>query len=201
MSLRDFLRLENREKVPDHSWLSKTRGRLPHEVRARKAGLTITAEGGTLVVRGPKSAAPVVRQLADVKAEVLAALVRDEQLRGGAKPLTVTWWRDRFAARIAHWSLNGRRPWQEAERLAFNHMILDWHRLHGARPELGRCAGCGDEIPNDVGFRVDRNGSRVHFDGIRRDDCIIAYGQKWRGAAVAALQALGVNPPAGFESL
>jgi hypothetical protein len=32
MSLRDFLRLENREQVPDHSWLSKTRGRLPHEV-------------------------------------------------------------------------------------------------------------------------------------------------------------------------
>jgi hypothetical protein len=26
MSLRDFLRLENREEVPDHSWLSKTRG-------------------------------------------------------------------------------------------------------------------------------------------------------------------------------
>ena len=26
------LTLENREKVPDHSWLSKTRGRLPHEV-------------------------------------------------------------------------------------------------------------------------------------------------------------------------
>jgi len=25
MSLRDFLRLENREEVPDHSWLSKTR--------------------------------------------------------------------------------------------------------------------------------------------------------------------------------
>src|SRR5262249_53447729 len=32
ISLRDFLGLENREKVPDHSWLSKTRGRLPHEV-------------------------------------------------------------------------------------------------------------------------------------------------------------------------
>src|SRR5512133_2456883 len=32
MSLRDFLRLENREKVPDHSWLSKTRGRLPREI-------------------------------------------------------------------------------------------------------------------------------------------------------------------------
>src|SRR6187399_2000173 len=32
ISLRDFLRLGSREKIPDHSWLSKTRGRLPHEV-------------------------------------------------------------------------------------------------------------------------------------------------------------------------
>ena len=39
MSLRDFLRLENREKVPDHSWLSKTRGRLPHEVHEKVFGL------------------------------------------------------------------------------------------------------------------------------------------------------------------
>jgi transposase len=32
LSLRDFLRLGLREAVPDHSWLSKTRGRLPLEV-------------------------------------------------------------------------------------------------------------------------------------------------------------------------
>jgi hypothetical protein len=32
LSLREFLRLENREEVHDHSWLSKTRGRLSHEV-------------------------------------------------------------------------------------------------------------------------------------------------------------------------
>ena len=32
LSLREFLRLENRERVPDHSWLSRTRTRLPHEV-------------------------------------------------------------------------------------------------------------------------------------------------------------------------
>jgi transposase len=31
LSLRDFLRLGLREAVPDHSWLSKTRGRLPLE--------------------------------------------------------------------------------------------------------------------------------------------------------------------------
>ena len=34
-SLRDFLRLANRDKVPDHSWLSKTRSRLPHEVHEK----------------------------------------------------------------------------------------------------------------------------------------------------------------------
>src|ERR1700746_2855331 len=48
MSLRDFLRLENREKVPDHSWLSKTRGRLPHDVHERVFGwvLKLVAERG-----------------------------------------------------------------------------------------------------------------------------------------------------------
>ena len=34
LSLREFLRLERRERVPDHSWLSRTRARLPHEVHA-----------------------------------------------------------------------------------------------------------------------------------------------------------------------
>ncbi|MGK7871669.1 transposase [Falsiroseomonas sp. E2-1-a20] len=32
LSLRDFLRLGERERVPDHSWLSRTRSRLPLEV-------------------------------------------------------------------------------------------------------------------------------------------------------------------------
>jgi transposase len=38
LSLREFLRLETTERVPDHSWLSKTRGRLPHEVHDRVFG-------------------------------------------------------------------------------------------------------------------------------------------------------------------
>lgn len=35
LSLREFLRLGEREPVPDHSWLSRTRGRLPLEMHAR----------------------------------------------------------------------------------------------------------------------------------------------------------------------
>jgi len=54
MSLREFLRLENREEVPDHSWLSKTRGRLPREVHERVFGwvLKLVAEQG--LVKGKR---------------------------------------------------------------------------------------------------------------------------------------------------
>src|SRR5215204_2092064 len=54
LSLREFLRLERRQQVPDHSWLSKTRGRLPHEVHERVFGwvLTLVAEHG--LVKGKR---------------------------------------------------------------------------------------------------------------------------------------------------
>jgi transposase len=53
-SLREFLRLENREKVPDHSWLSKPRARLPHEVHETIFGwvLKLVAEKG--LIRGKR---------------------------------------------------------------------------------------------------------------------------------------------------
>jgi transposase len=53
-SLRDFLRLSSREKVPDHSWLSKTRARLPHEVHEQIFGfvLELVAERG--LVKGER---------------------------------------------------------------------------------------------------------------------------------------------------
>ena len=45
-SLRDFLRLSNRERAPDHSWLSRTRSRLPHEAHEKVFGwvLKLVAE-------------------------------------------------------------------------------------------------------------------------------------------------------------
>jgi hypothetical protein len=52
--LRDFLRLSTREKVPDHSWLSKTRSRLPQEVHEKIFGfvLKLVAERG--LVKGER---------------------------------------------------------------------------------------------------------------------------------------------------
>jgi len=53
-SLRDFLRLSNREKVPDHSWLSRTRARLPHETHEKVFDwvLKLVAERG--LVKGER---------------------------------------------------------------------------------------------------------------------------------------------------
>ena len=54
LSLREFLRLGEREPVPDHSWLSRTRGRLPLEVHDAVLGwvLKLLAERG--LVKGER---------------------------------------------------------------------------------------------------------------------------------------------------
>ena len=54
LSLREFLRLASRDKVADHSWLSKTRSRLPHEVHEKVFGwvLAVVAERG--LVKGER---------------------------------------------------------------------------------------------------------------------------------------------------
>ncbi len=54
LSLRAFLRLGERERAPDHSWLSRTRARLPHEVHQAVFEwiLVLVAEAG--LVRGDR---------------------------------------------------------------------------------------------------------------------------------------------------
>ena len=54
LSLREFLRLESRDRVSDHSWLSRTRARLPHEVHTAVFDwvLALIAEAG--LVKGER---------------------------------------------------------------------------------------------------------------------------------------------------
>jgi transposase len=54
LSLREFLRLENRQEVPDHSWLSKTRARLPHEVHERVFGWVLKLAAHHGLVKGKR---------------------------------------------------------------------------------------------------------------------------------------------------
>lgn len=174
--------------------------------RFAEIGATVRpAAGDHLIVRAGANPVPaeLVQRLRQAKAEVLAALSPAGSSpvnldRGGSE---LAWWHGHFIIRTIERELGGYRSHPEAERLAFSDMILEWHRRHGDRPDLHRCAGCGDELPDFAGLVVDRDGVRVHFDAARRDDCIIAFGQKWRGAAFAALQGLGLDPPVGFELL
>ena len=54
LSLREFLRLESQDRVPAHSWLSRTRARLPHEVHTAIFDwvLALIAEAG--LVKGER---------------------------------------------------------------------------------------------------------------------------------------------------
>ena len=84
-SLRDFLRLENREKVPDHSWLSKTRGRLAHEVHETVFGwvLKLVAEKG--LVKGRRIGVDASTMEANA---ALRTIVRREDGRSYREMLT-----------------------------------------------------------------------------------------------------------------
>ena len=171
--------------------------------RAHDAGLRVKPVGDQLLVQGPRRAEPLVRLLAAHKTEVMAALTEGDDHGGAASrecsgAAEAGYWRDLFDERAAHREFDGGHSRADAERLAFGEMILEWHRRYGARPDPFRCAGCGDDMPSKGGMALS-DGARVHFDAVRRVDCIIAYGQKWRGAAAAALRELGFDPPQGFE--
>ena len=53
-SLHDFLRLAIRDKVPDHSWLSKTRSRLPHEAHEKVFGWVLKLVADRGLVKGER---------------------------------------------------------------------------------------------------------------------------------------------------
>jgi hypothetical protein len=40
------------------------------------------------------------------------------------------------------------------------------------------------------------DGANVHWDDAHGLDCLLLYGQRWRGAATAGLAALGLKAPA-----
>src|SRR5512144_139530 len=54
LSLREFLRLRTSERVPDHSWLSKTRSRLPHEVHEEVFGWVLARIAEHGLVKGER---------------------------------------------------------------------------------------------------------------------------------------------------
>ncbi len=150
--------------------------------RARKAGLCIESAGDKLLVRGPKNAEPVVRILAQHKAQVLAALALNEN-----EP---SYWKQQYTARTFEW-FNGQREWDAARRIAWGDLQNEWHKLHGRRWPAWQCAGCEKPIGGAVAIDLPDD-NRVHLEPI---DCLIEFGRHWRGKADTALIALGLEAP------
>jgi hypothetical protein len=102
-------------------------------------------------------------------------------------------WRAWMNYRIRPWMARGlsraeamRSVWSEAECI--------WHLRHGAPPDPDRCAGCGEWMLDGPGMRF-MDGAVIHFGNPDRLDCLILYGQEWRGAASADLVVLGLRKP------
>jgi hypothetical protein len=89
--------------------------------RARAAGLSVTAEGKRLVIRGPKRADTIARELITHKVEVLAALGApppDPSVWRSVLPFWPIPWRERWGRRANELAKSGIR-WPDDEARAF----------------------------------------------------------------------------------
>jgi hypothetical protein len=82
---------------------------------------------------------------------------------------------------------------EQAAPAAYDRLISDWHREHGAPPPEGLCAGCGGPLSGNEAYGL-HDGARLHDDA-----CLIRYGLRWRSAAAAALARLGIAAPGGWK--
>src|SRR5512143_3793821 len=161
LSLRDFLRLRTTERVPDHSWLSKTRSRLPHEVHEEVFGwvLALIAEHGlvngerigvdastmeanaalrTIVRRetGETYREMLKRMAAESGIETPSAddLVRLDRGRQGKKLSNADWVsRTDPDAKIARMK-DGRRTWRTSRNTPSISIPAPWWRRRSTRP-------------------------------------------------------------------
>jgi hypothetical protein len=150
--------------------------------RISEIGASVNPAGDKLIVRTGSAPIPadLVRQLRAAKAELLAALSLPPERRDAG------WWRREFTIRTLD-RLIGNRDREEAERLAFNDLVVEWHRQQGERVPRNLCAGCRRPLGSAEALDV-IDGNRVHItDGY---DCLIRHGERWRRAATVSLRAL-----------
>lgn len=150
----------------------------------RAAGGTIRRDGDTIELAAPTPLAPeLVARIRAAKPALLSVLDDAPD------------WHRRHDEALVYWSaLHG--P-EEAALLTWGELQNRWHRLHGQRFPGWQCAGCGDPIGGVAALDM-ADGNRVHLDGL---DCLIRYGERWRGDAVTGSRALGIYPPPGFNVL
>ena len=149
----------------------------------RAAGGMIRRGGDTIELVAPAPlATDLVARIRAAKPLLLAAL--DD----------LPEWQARHREALAHWRAS-RFP-EEATELAWGDLQNRWHRQHGKRFPVWQCAGCREPIGGAPALAM-IDGNKVHLDEI---DCLIRYGQHWRGEATQALVTIGLRPPAGKDA-
>jgi TubC N-terminal docking domain len=167
---------------------------------ATAAGAKLAVKGDRLNVTAPRPLAPeLVEELRRSKAEILRLLTVEAGASGGHLfPAEAAWWRRHFVIRTVDRELGSSRSRALAQQLAFNDLVNEWHRRHGRQWPEWQCAGCEESIGGLAALAL-ADGNRVHLD--EEWKCLINFGRCWRNEAVAALEAIGIEPPAGFELL
>jgi hypothetical protein len=169
---------------------------------AHAAGLDVVIDGNKLVVRGPRRAECVARKLLAHKREVMAAVAGVGP--STAAPITrvdstdAANWRELYVERAAFRQYEAGYRRDAAEQLAFGEVIELWCRHNPQHYAAGICAGCGQPLGGDVLNLPD--GSQVHWEQHYEFACLIAAGLRRKERAVAALAALGLFPPPGWEA-
>jgi hypothetical protein len=138
---------------------------------AEQAGLKLRVEGDKLVISGPREAEPIVRRLAEYKAEVMAALATD--------------WRRLYSEAITELGTPHR---------AWSKVATAWYVAQGTPTPGDLCAGCGRPLDGAEALDLWPHGERAHAGD--RYKCTIAYGRRWKAAAARALSAIGIPTPA-----
>jgi hypothetical protein len=154
--------------------------------RLSALGARVECKEGKVVLRTGDQPVPheLIAAARACKTELATAIDRP-----AAKPLAPDWWRDEYEERAAIREFGGRYTRAQAERLAWGELENRWHSQHGERVPPDICAGCRRPIGNSRALDV-ADGTRVHDI-----DCLIKFGERWRGAATRALIEMGLTPP------
>ena len=101
-------------------------------------------------------------------------------------------WHDWYEERCAIREYEGGYARDMAEAVAYREARNRWHLLHGQKPDLARCAGCGELLSGRETLALP-DGARVHVD----DEwfCLRICGKRWRAEAVKGLADIGIMPP------
>ena len=154
-----------------------------------------SVDGATTVSQSVNSVTAPPEHAPSSPAEGTALEERSAIVADGDAP-DPAFWRDLFEERAAIRQIDARYSRAEAERLAWGELQNRWHMGHGERVPPHLCAGCRQPVAKAATLDL-IDSCRVH--DATGHDCLIRWGERWRGAATRALVAMGLRRPADPE--